>query len=159
MKQYISRARIFVDRYVKDGYVGSDNFNRYLNNYEEKVRPIVARAICLRLIEKISLKNYRKLLKGLTSLEGYVDKDKIKVIQERIEEVCREYKRKKEKNYRDLKIELENPLKRELRRQGISGSAIEVNVEASPQWNEMMFAVDPTYNSLLNRVKKEFGAM
>lgn len=157
MKQYISRARVFVDRYIKDGYEGSDYLDKYVSKYEERVRPIVAEAICLRLVEKTDLKNYKRLIKGLRSLKGYMSVDSMEEIEGRIIDVCGEYESKKEESYKDLKKELEAPLKNSWKQQGISGSAVEVNLEASSQWNKMVDKLEAKYNRLLDGIKREFG--
>ncbi|MBI4620750.1 MAG: hypothetical protein HY739_11410 [Desulfobacterales bacterium] len=154
MKQYISRARIFVDRYIKDGYEGSDDLDKYVSKYEERARPIVAGAICSRLVEKTDLKNYKRLLKGLRSLNGYMSGSSMKEVEERIMDVCGEYEYKKEESYKDLKKELEAPLKNSWKQQGISGSAVEVNVEGSSQWNDMVDKLEAKYNRLLDGIKR-----
>jgi hypothetical protein len=156
MKQYISRARIFADRYIKDGYGGSDDLGIYVSKYEERVRPVVAGVICSRLVEKTDLKNYKRLLKGLRSLKGYMGGSSMKDVEERIMGVCGEYESRKEESYKDLKKELEAPLKNCWKQQGISGSAVEVNVEGSSQWNDMVDKLEAEYNGLLDRVKREF---
>lgn len=154
MKQYISRSRIFVDRYIKDGYEGSDDLDKYVSKYEEKIRPVVAGAICSRLVEKTDLKNYKRLLKGLRSLKGYMSGSSMKEVEERIMAICGDYESMKEESCRDLQKELEASLKNRWKEQGISGSAIEVNVEGSSQWSDILDKLDTRYNRLLDRVKR-----
>ncbi|MFA4911940.1 MAG: hypothetical protein WC649_12995 [Desulfobacteria bacterium] len=154
MKQYVSRARIFVDRYIKDGYEGSDDLDKYVSKYEERIRPVVAGAICLRLVEKTDLKNYKRLLKGLRSLKGYMSGSSVKDVEERIMAICGDYESMKEESYRDIQNALEASLKNRWKEQGISGSAIEVNVEGSSQWSDMVDKIEANYNGLLDRVKR-----
>ena len=157
MKQYVSRARIFVDRYIKDGYEGSDDLDKYVSKYEERIRPIVAGVICSRLVEKTDLKNYKRLIKGLRSLKGYMSGSSMKDVEERIMGVCGDYESMKEESYRDIQKELEASLKNKWKEQGISGPAVEVNVEGSSQWNDMVDKLEAEYNGLLDRIKREFG--
>jgi len=72
-------------------------------------------------------------------------------IEGRIIDVCGEYESEREDSYKDLKKELEAPLKKSWERQGISGSAVEVNVEASSQWDNMVDELEAKYNRLLDR--------
>ncbi len=157
MKQDISRARVFVDRYSKDSYGRSDDLAGYVRKYEEKTRPVVAGAICLRLIEHVSLKNHKRLLKGLGSIKEYIGSERIEEIQETIGGVCEEYEWKKVNSYMELKIKLGAFLKDGLKRQGISGSAIEANVGKSSQWKDLLYNLDTTYNKLLDHAKGEPG--
>ncbi|MEW6614364.1 MAG: hypothetical protein AB1401_02685 [Thermodesulfobacteriota bacterium] len=159
MKQYISRARIFADRYVKDDYGSSDDLDRYVSKYEERVRPVVAGAICSRLVEKTDLKNYKRLLKGLRSLRGYMSDNIMRETEEGIMDVCGEYESKKDESYKNLKKKLEASLKNGWKQKGISGAAVEVNVEGSSQWMGILDKIDSKYNKLLEGVKREFEAL
>lgn len=158
MKQQISRAHVFVDRYSKDDFRGSDDLDKYVRKCEDRLRPSVAGAICSRIVDKINFKNHQRLLRGLRSLKEHVDGDIVREMQERITDVCQEYECKKEESYRRLKPELESLLKHGLKEYGISGSAIAVNVKASSQWDAVLAHLDPTYNKLLGRVKKDLGS-
>lgn len=158
MKQHISKARIFVDRYTKDGgYVVSNDLDRYISKFQEEARPVIARAICPRLIEGITLGNYDRLIQGITSLKKYLDPDITGDLEETVRPICEEYKRKKEEKYRDLGRELERHLRCKLKEHGISGSAIEVNVEVSTQWNDILDRLNLKYDRPLSLIKDKFG--
>jgi len=136
MKQDISRARIFTDRYIEGGrHGGSNDLGRYISKYKEKARNVVAGAICSRLIEKITLKNYRRLLKGLKSLDGYLEPGNMGDLEEKIKSLCEEYECNMEQSYTKLLGEMETHLKNRLEERGITGSSIEVNAKISPHWN------------------------
>ena len=157
MKQDISRARIFTDRYIEgSGYGGSNDLGRYVSKYKEKARNVVAGAICSRLVEKITLKNYRILLKGLKSLEMYLEPDNMGDLEEKIMGICEEYECKMEQGYSKLHCELKLHLQSRLEVQGITGSSIEVNAEIFPKWNVMIDELDLEYNKLLNSIKEKF---
>ncbi len=53
-----------------------------------------------------------------------------------------------------LKKELEASLKSSWKQIGISGSAAEVNVEGSSQWNDMVNKLEAEYNGLLDGIKR-----
>jgi len=156
MKQYISRARVFANRYVKDDYTGSDDLGKHVSKYEEKIRPVVAGAVCSILIERISLKNYSRLLKGLKSIKEYINGRYIGEIEKRVSGICKDYKLEKKEKFRDLKRGLETTLKDSWKAQGIWGSAVDVNINASPEWEIILDELDTKYNRLLNSVKGEF---
>ena len=123
---------------------------------------ILISATCLagcvaRLIEKINLKNYKRLLKGLHSLERYFDKYNIKEIEEDIRGICEEYECKKEEEYMGLQKELEEPLRDSLKKKGISGSAVEINIKVSSKWSAILDKLDSKYNRLLCYIKREIG--
>ncbi|MFH2013257.1 MAG: hypothetical protein ABIJ37_11275 [Pseudomonadota bacterium] len=157
MKQYISRARILVDSYIKDSYRFSDDLGSYVSRYEERVRPVVAGVIFSRLLEKVDLKNYKRFLKGMRSLKGYMNGEAIKEIEERITYQCGEYESKKEESYKGLKKELEMSFEKSWKQKGISGSALEINVEGASEWNETVNKLEAKYNRLLDIIKCEFG--
>ncbi|MDY6854413.1 MAG: hypothetical protein SWO11_06860 [Thermodesulfobacteriota bacterium] len=156
MKQEISAARVFIDRYIKGLSKGTDDLDRYISKYKKAKRTIIARVIFSRLIEKIDLKNYKRLLKGLHSLEGYFDRYEIKEIEDKIGDICDEYERKKEEQYVVLQRELEELLTERLKQRGISGSAVEVNIKISSQWSSILDQIDSQYNRLLCFVKRGF---
>ena len=158
MKQLVSRARIFTDRYIEGGgHGGSNDLGRYVSKYKENVRNAVAHTICSRLVEKITLKNYRRLLEGLKSLEGYLQPDNLGDLEVEIKSLCEEYERKMEQNYIKLLGEMETYLKNRLEKCGITGSSIEVSAKISPQWNGIVDELNSKYNRLLNSIKEKFG--
>ena len=154
MKQEISGARVFIDRYIKGLSRGTDDLNKYISKYKEAKRPIIARVIFSMLVEKIDLRNYKRLLKGLHSLEGYFETYEIKEIEHKIWDICDEYERKKDEQYTVLQKELEEPLTKRLKQRGISGSAVEVNIKVSSQWSNILDQLDSQYNRLLCSVKE-----
>jgi hypothetical protein len=155
MKQEISGARVFIDRYIKGLSRGTDDLDRYVSKYKEAQRLFIARVIFSRLIEKINLKNYKRLLKGLNSLERYFDKYNIKKIEENIRGICEEYECRMEEEYTGLKKELGKPLMDSLKQRGISGSAVEINIKTSSKWSDILDQLDSKYNRLLCSVKRE----
>ena len=156
-QQYISRANVFTDSFIKDHHRGSYDLRKYVGRYEEEIRPIIADAICSRIITKISLQNYKTLLKGLDSLKQYFSTPKFDEMKQRIRGICEEYDSKKEENYNILYGKREEPIRDNLSRRGISGDAIVVNVEASPEWDEVLNKLDSTYDQLLNNVKESLS--
>ena len=155
MKQQIARVHVFVDRYSKDDFRGPDHLDKYVQKYDDTLRPSIAGAICLRLVDKINFRNRQKLLRGLESLKAYIDGDLLREVDERITDICKEYECKKEESYSRLKPDLEPLLKNDLREKGISGSAIAVNVKAFSQWDAVLAHLDPIYNKLLDRVRRD----
>ena len=158
IRQSISRANIFINRFIKDDHTSSYDLNRYVTQYDEAIQQIIAETICTKIMEKITLYNHKRLLKGLDSLKMYFPIEKIERFEERIKDVCEQHEQTKKESYRNLQRELEERLMDNLRCQGISGSAIEVNLEITSQWNEILDKLNSRYNGMLNDIKVEFDA-
>lgn len=152
-QQSISRANIFINRFIKDDHTGSYDLNRYVTQYDEAIQPIIAETICSKIMEKITLQNHKRLLKGLDSLKMYFPIEKFQRFEKRVRDICEEYESEKEESHNILYGEREKPIRDTLSRQGISGDAIVVNIEALTEWNTISDELDSRYNRLLKNLK------
>lgn len=114
---------------------------------------IVARSLLASLVESLGPGDNSRALEGIESLASNREQARLggqKVVE--ISQACRE---RRQRELDSLRPELEQSLRRELEDAGISGTAVQVEVERSPRWRQTEERAEAEYRQGLARAKKD----
>ena len=115
---------------------------------DEKTEMAVKKALLSQWIDALSLASEdERLLKGVELLKNR-DVDEV---TQKLHRVIVEYQREKEK----VKQEAKTQSIKALRREGISGSAVEPNIERSELWEDELERVNQVYHVKLKEIKEQ----
>lgn len=119
---------------------------------DEKTQTIAKDAFLSQWIDALSLKDEdERLLTGIESLK-HRSADQLK---EKHHQLLSRYRREKEKVKEKVRAQLTEALKRE----GIYGSAVEFNIEASPLWKKEGENLEHLYGSKLEEIKEALRSL
>jgi len=146
-KELLQKVNSIFHRY-KAGHIALNEILKEIEKEGEENQRKIKEGVISQWIEALSLKEEdERILKGIEALK---EKD-IGRIKEKFYLLLSQYQRDKNKIFQDLKSQL----KEELKREGISGSAVEPNVEGSKQWDRASNEMDKNYRLRLEEIKDE----
>jgi hypothetical protein len=135
-----------------EGHLSLNEILREMEKMDKKIQTIAKEALISQWIDALSLKDEdERLLKGIESLK-YQSADQLK---EKHHQLLSQYRREKEKVKEKVKAQLTEALKRE----GIYGSAVEFDIEASPLWKKEGENLDHFYGSELEEIKEALRSL
>ena len=119
-----------------------------LGKYKED-RQIVVRYLLSSLVDKINLTDATHVERILEAIQHF---SKSPGVVEDIRSLMDEYRKAVQRARQEILSKLETAKKKELSKKGISGSAVEPAIEASPEWLEVKRALDATYEERLKKM-------
>jgi hypothetical protein len=119
-----------------------------LGKYKED-RQILIRYIVAFLVDKISLTEPGDVERVLEAISHFSESPKV---IEDIRGLISEYRKAVEQSRQEIQSKLGTARRKELARKGISGSAVELAIEASPEWLEVKQGLDTSYQKRLKRI-------
>lgn len=138
-------------RYM-EGHLSLSEILREMERMDEKTQTIAKDAFLSQWIGALSLKDEdERLLTGIESLK-HRSADQLK---EKHHQLLSRYRREKEKVKEKVRAQLTEALKRE----GIYGSAVEFNIEASPLWKKEGENLEHLHGSELEEIKEALRSL
>ncbi len=138
-------------RYM-EGHLSLNEILREMEKMDEKTKAIAKEALVSQWIDALSLKGEDEgLLKGIESLK-HRTADQLK---EKHHQLLSQYRREEEKVKEKVRAQLTEALKRE----GIYGSAVELDIEASPLWKKERENLDHLHSSKLEEIKEALRSL
>jgi len=148
--EYASIGEALAKRYLGGEY-GTQQLEMEVNKRQDG-RDLVIRAALGEILESLEPDNCERAIEGVAVLME--DKEEAKETEEELKSLCREHAIRRERAYGDLRAKLEQPLKQGLKQLGISGSAIHIDVESSPQWSQAKEEMDSQFLQRLGEIKR-----
>ena len=150
-KEIGKRVNALSHRYM-EGHLSLSEILREMERMDEKTQTIAKDAFLSQWIGALSLKDEdERLLTGIESLK-HRSADQLK---EKHHQLLSRYQREKEK----VKEKVRGQLTEALRREGIYGSAVEFNIEASPLWKKEGENLEHLYGSKLEEIKEALRSL
>jgi hypothetical protein len=150
-KEILLKVTGLFHRY-KEGYLPLNEILKEIETMEENTGKTVKEGLLSQWIDALSLnEDNERLLKGLESLK-HRDIDDVK---QKFHQLLSQYRREKEK----IRQELEAQLSKALKKEGIDGSAVEPNVEASQTWEKENEKLNDSYKMKLEEIKQQLRGL
>jgi hypothetical protein len=150
-KEIGQKVNALSHRYIQ-GHLSLNEILTEMEKMDEKTQTIAKEALISQWIDGLSWKDEdERLLKGIESLK-HRSADQLK---EKHHQWLAQYRREKEKVKEKVRAQLTEALKRE----GIHGSAVELNTEASPLWKKEGENLDHLYGSKLEEIKEALRSL
>ena len=150
-KEIGQRVNVLSHRY-REGNLPLNEILREMEKMDQKTQTIVKEALASQWIDALSLKDEdERLLKGIESLK-HRSADQLK---EKHRQLLSQYRREKEKVKEKVRAQLTEASKRE----GIYGSAVELNIEANPLWKKEGENLDHLHGSKLEEIKEALRSL
>ncbi|OGP67477.1 MAG: hypothetical protein A2169_12295 [Deltaproteobacteria bacterium RBG_13_47_9] len=145
-KEMLQRATSLFHRY-KEGRLPLNEILREIEKMENKTAAAVKELLGSQWIDALSLDNENEsLLKGIESLK----QRRIDEIEQEFYPLLSQYLKEKEKVNEDVEGQLIEALKKE----GISGSAVELKIEGDELWEKEKEKLDQRYRGPLKEFKE-----
>jgi hypothetical protein len=146
-KKLLEKAKGLFHRY-REGHAPLSELQKEIERMDEKTSAAVKEFLLSQWINALSFKDEdERLIKGIEWLKN----SHIEEVRERFGHLSSQYREVKENTKHEVRIRLEEALKRE----GIMGSAVEPNVEGSPLWKEAVEKLDHRYGEKLDEIRKQ----
>jgi hypothetical protein len=150
-KEIGQKVNALSHRYM-EGHLPLNEILREMEKMDKKTQTIVKEALISQWIDALSLKDEdERLLKGIESLK-HRSADRLK---EKHHQLLSQYQREKEKVKEKVRVQLTEALKRE----GIYGGAVELNIEASPLWKKEGENLEHLHGSKLEEIKEALRSL
>jgi len=147
--EYASLGEAIAKRYLR-GELGSKQLDTEIKKLQSN-RDIVVGAAIGEIMGSLQPTDPDRAIEAIVVL--IEDKEKAKETAEELKGLCREHTSRRERIYAELKEKIEQPMRQELSRLGISGSAIQIGVESNPQWLQAKEEMDTQFQRRLNEIK------
>jgi sigma54-dependent transcription regulator len=136
----------------REGRLSLNEIQKEIERMNEKTEKAVRESLLSQWIDALSLKDEdERLLKGIELLK-HRSADQLK---EKHRQLLSQYRREEEKVKEKVRAQLTEALKRE----GIYGSAVEFNIEASSLWKKEGENLDHLYSSKLEEIKEALRSL
>ena len=146
-KELLEKAKGLFHRY-REGRAPLNEIQKEIERMDEKTSAAIKEFLLSEWIDALSLKGEdERLIRGVEWLK---DGPMAEVV-ERFHHLLSQYQKEIEKTRHEVRTRLEEELKRE----GITGSAVEPNVEGNSLWKKAVQELDRLYGGQLEEIKKE----
>jgi hypothetical protein len=150
-KEIEQKASSLSHRYI-EGNLPLNEILREMERMDEKTLTTVKEALLSQWINALSLSEEgERLLKGIESLK-HRNADELK---QRHHQLLSQYRKEKEEIKEKVRVQLTETLRRE----GISGSALEPNIEASQLWKKETGNLDRLYGAKLEEIRERLRTL
>jgi len=120
-------------------------------------KEIMSRALWRQLVAAIHLERCDNVLEGLELLAG--DKESVKHLTDKVKEIGKEFHLVKVNKLQMLNEKIEQNFRQEQAQKGISGSAIEVDVESTEQWRQYLQELEARFQAKLELTKESLSRL
>jgi hypothetical protein len=142
--EYASTGEAIAKRYLR-GELGARQLETEIKRLQDG-RDLVIKAIIGKILESLNPEDPDRAIEAVIVLTD--DRE----TGDELKSLCREHAVRRERTYAELKAKLEQPIRRELMRLGISGSAIQVDIESDLQWLQAKEELDSQLQRKLNEI-------
>jgi len=145
-KEILQKVNSLFHRY-KEGHSPLNEILKEIERMEEKTGETVKEGLLSQWIDALSLnEDNERVLKGIESLK----QRNIEDVKQQFHNLLSKYQKEKEKAKQEEKTHLAETLRKE----GIDGSAVEPNIEASQTWEKESRELDHRYGVKLEELKE-----
>ena len=145
-REIVQKANSLFHRSL-EGHLSLNEILREIERMDEKTRAVVKEILLSQWIDSLSINGENeKLLEMIESLKGRgIDEVKQKLFQ--LISQYRKEKKEAEQEKRALRIEA-------LRREGIYGSAVDLDIEEDAEWKEWLEVIDQSFKGKIEEMKE-----
>jgi hypothetical protein len=146
-KEIEQKVNSLSNRYI-EGHLPLNEILREMEKMDKKTQTAVREILLSQWIEALSLSDEdERLFKGIESLKHR----SVDEVKQKHQQLTSQYETEKE----HVKVNLRAQLTEILRKDGIEGSAVEPNIEASSPWKEAKENLDKLTGEKLKQIKEE----
>jgi len=146
-KKLLEKARGLLHRY-REGHAPLSELQKEIERLDEKTSAAAKDFLLSQWIDALSLKEEdERLIKGIEWLKN----GRLEEIPQRFRHLLFQYRKEMDKTRQETRTQLVEALKRE----GITGSAIDPNVEGNPLWKEAVERLDHLYGERLEEIRRQ----
>jgi hypothetical protein len=153
-KEILQKASGLFHRY-REGHLPLHEILKEMEKMEEKTRTLVKASLVSQLIEAVSLASpddeNTRIFEAIESLK---DRD-TDALRQRLDQLLARYRKEREKTREKVRTQLLEALRKE----GLSGSAVEPNVEGDPLWEKELEKLGPSYHEELKAIQQKLAGL
>jgi len=150
-KEVLQKATSLFHRY-REGHLPLNEIMKEIEKMEKKTATTVKEFLLSQWIDALSLvDDVERILKGIESLK----QRSINEVKEKFYSLLSQYHEEKEKVKEETTIQFTEAL----RKDGISGSAVEPKLEGSELWKKEIEKLDQSYKIKLEEIKEQFRGL
>jgi hypothetical protein len=150
-KEIGQKVNALSHRYM-EGHLPLNEILREMEKMDERTQTIAKERLVSQWIDALSLQDGdERLFKGIESLK----QRSAEHLKEKHHQLLSQYCKEKEKAKEKVRVQLTEALKRE----GIYGSAVEVNIEASPLWKKQTDNLHQLCRTKLEEIKEALRSL
>lgn len=153
-KETLQKVTSLFHRYT-EGHLPLNEILKEIERLEEKTKNTVKEGLRSQLIDTLSLislnDEHERHLKLIESLENR----NIDAVKQKLHGLLIQYRKEREKAKREARAQLLETLRRE----GISGSAVEPNIEMNQLWEKESAKLDHRYDIELKKIKEQLRGL
>ena len=147
--EYASLGEAIAKRYLR-GELGLKQLEIEVKKLQDG-RELMLKAMLGEILGSLRPEEPDKAIEAIVVLAE--DKERAKETTAEVEKLCHEHAGRKGQTYAELREKLEQPIRQELSQLGISGSAIQIDVESAPQWLQAKEEMDVQFQARLSEIK------
>jgi ElaB/YqjD/DUF883 family membrane-anchored ribosome-binding protein len=146
-KESLQKVNGLFHRY-REGLLSLNEILREIERMDQKTRTMTKEILLSQWIDALSLNEEdEKLLEGIEALKG----QEMDEVRAKLHHLLSQYQREKDR----VKEEVTGRSTEALRKDGISGSAVEPKIEGSKLWKKEMEKLDRSYQIKLDEIKEQ----
>jgi len=150
-KEVLQKATSLFHRY-REGHLPLNEIMKEIERMEKKTATTVKEFLLSQWIDALSLEgDVERILKGIESLK----QRSINEVKGKFYSLLSQYHEEKENAKEEVTIQFTEAL----RKDGISGSAVEPKLEGSELWKKEIEKLDQSYRMKLEEIKKALGSL
>ncbi len=144
-KEISQKASGLATRYI-EGSISLYDVQKEIDKMDVNTKEMIKEILLSRLIEELSLQNnYERLIMGIEWIKG----KELNEVKDELEYMAKQFEREKA----NLRKNLEDKILDSLRKSGIEGSAILVNIDSSDLWKKEEKELNRTYEAKIKIIK------
>lgn len=151
-EELLPRGRALGERYLAG--LPRRDLELGLDKYNDKETNVVLKGMYETLVAAISLEEVEKSGRVLEGILFINKESTLLQIKDNTEALLKRYREDRKKLFESLQETIARKAEEQLRQKGIAGSAIEVNVKASKDWQEAQQQLYSKYHGELGQLKK-----
>lgn len=150
-KELLETATALFHRY-RDGHAPLNEIQKEIEKLDEKISVAVKKILLSEWIEALSWSDEGgRFIKGIELLKG----GNVEEVSRRFHSLLSQYQKEKEEAQERVRTHSVETLRKE----GISGSAVEPNIEKSPLWKREFGNLDENYGARLEELRERLRAL
>lgn len=151
--EFYPRGKALAEKYLK-GLRWRDLETELKRFANEKEKGVVKRAFLTTLITEISLEEVEKSGQALEGILYVSGNSSLMQTKEKITVLLNNYHEAKDSLYSSSRKTISKKVEEQLKQEGIAGSAIQVNMLATEEWQEAQKQLHTRYDGELSLIKK-----
>ncbi len=150
-KEVRQKATSLFHRY-RERHLSSNEIQKEIERMEKSIQTAVKELLLSQWIDALSLDDEEdRILKGIEALKAR----KVSEIKQRFQQLLSQYRTEKEKAREEMRARLNEALRKE----GIHGSAVVPNLEASEFWKNEKERLDQPYRMKLEAIRQQLRCL